>query len=831
MQKLNCSEATFQEQIDNLKHTRDIGIYLDALLMLQNKYLIILSTKDNPGRYISDENLKKIHKLGFDKLTRNLWHMYIGVSNKSNIIFNECGKKAEEPVEYCGNIDGQVLKIKSMSWRNGNISQILVNGIEYSLNNRGLNFVVFDFEIGKVIDSTTYDSHNAITTLYHRNLNIDEAYFDNHFFLPQKYQEWWRDTFRKSYFSNRKLNTTEVENGIIEPLKIINGVGHGGVCDSNFNFIAGHSSYCKDKLPPQRFVYDCYKVSEEELELSDETVVFGGVIYNHPGHLILDSIDERLWWLVENYDEQIKIAVVVTKSISNERANFIQEFIDVFGIPKDNLIVVENPTKFKKIIVPDPSEQSFRTNSFYEYTNENIYFFKEMLKRVKPSQYKKIYLTKSKSKRIKTLGEEYFIDFFKNKGFEIIDPEDYTIKEKAELMSGADEVVAMSGSNINFTVFCKPTTKVTELARVDSFVYADQVKTNAVSNISDMYVVNVGCGFLHKDFVFGLQFLSVTNDFARYAKEVYGEELDITPEEAFKKNVYEYLVSSIEYYSDPEKFNFIKNQKMITILQNLSEILLGKEFDTSRLDLTTNEDKLRGQVKQLAADLDSSKKRVSELENADIYKAAQLLETTNRKLEMQVAELHNAMQNMQNLQVKVDNLSEKNVELIRKNDELTNNNVQLTKNNNELTSKNAELTRKNDEITNKNAELIRKNDEITNKNTELTNKNADLTRKNDELINKNSELTLKNFDTEKSLIQTNHNFEIQSESYKHLQEERDNLLAQLKKIQSENTDLKSERFQLQEQIIDFQQSRSWKITKPLRSIAWFFRRIFGKNKY
>ena len=104
---------------------------------------------------------------------------------------------------------------------------------------------------------------------------------------------------------------------------------------------------------------------------------------------------------------------------------------------------------------------------------------------------------------------------------------------------------------------------------------------------------------------------------------------------------------------------------MLTILQNMSEVFLGKEFDTSKLDLTTNEDVLNNRVKHLSAELDRSKKRIIELENSDIYKAAKLIEATNTKLEKQIAELGEEMHNMRDLQTRVDELSVKNAELER----------------------------------------------------------------------------------------------------------------------------------------------------------------------
>lgn len=44
----------------------------------------------------------------------------------------------------------------------GNVSNIKVNNVEYSVNHRGLNIVVYDKRIGKIVDSVCFDTHNGL---------------------------------------------------------------------------------------------------------------------------------------------------------------------------------------------------------------------------------------------------------------------------------------------------------------------------------------------------------------------------------------------------------------------------------------------------------------------------------------------------------------------------------------------------------------------------------------------------------------------------------------------------------------------------------------------
>lgn len=56
--------------------------------------------------------------------------------------------------------------MKSGGYEHGNTSSIMINGIEYSKNRRGLNFVVFDENRMKVIDQVSFDTCAEDNTAY-----------------------------------------------------------------------------------------------------------------------------------------------------------------------------------------------------------------------------------------------------------------------------------------------------------------------------------------------------------------------------------------------------------------------------------------------------------------------------------------------------------------------------------------------------------------------------------------------------------------------------------------------------------------------------------------
>ena len=600
----NSTVMSIDKCLDDLKYTRNFDLYLDMLNVLKDRYLIILSIKDTQGSKISESVIQKIKKLGFINYVAGPRRMYIGIANKGNIVFDCAADKPEMPVSFSGEIENIKLFVSSKSWLTGNAAEIIIDGVDWSLNERGFNFVVYDCEKLETADVSTCDSFLGKPTFFHRNLYLSDRYFDSHIYMPEKYMTSITQTMKRSYFSNRKLTVQEVERGIFLPNANVGGKAYGGICDENFNFIAGHQVFSPEN-GYTRHINGSYSVQAKDIDYIDETVLYGGTMINHPGHLITECFASRIWWFVKNTDSDLKIAVATIwdndLTRSSEYKNFVEQYLNVFGISEERIVFIKKPTQFKKIIIPDQSAVPLTQYYPYEFTTEYAQVFEHIKKQLSPAKYKKIYLTKKQADKKNIIGEDYFIDFYKKRGFEIINPEDYTIKEIAELMYGADEVAALEGTNCNFAIFCKPTVKLTLLARMYYYYEFCQQLINESVGIKEIYLVNISGNFINRTFALGLTLLSVTEEFKKYVKDVFNETVDITPEESFNNCLYEYLTYFPEYYSDTRMFNKIKNLKMLDILKGMSEVFLRKEFDTSNLDLSTNESDLQKQVKNLTA--------------------------------------------------------------------------------------------------------------------------------------------------------------------------------------------------------------------------------------
>ena len=412
----NASSGNMIADIEELKFTRDFGLYLDTLNLLKKKYLIIFCLKNTSGQNFSEETVEKIRRLGFSNFSTRSDMKYMGILCDGSAVSDKISEVHELPLNFKRNFLNTEIRVSFVEGE----AEIEIDGRDQSLDDKGLNIAVYDCIKSEIIDVSCYDASETNPTFFHRNFYYDEQYINTHIYMPESYKDNVTLHLRRSYFSNRKLSVREVERGIFLPIKGIIEIdkyfnevetykAYGGICDENLNFIAGHQLFNPKSIDTDgRHILDSYEVAPEDITYMDETVLYGGTLTEHPGHLITECFADRLWWLVQNADSDIKIAIEIIwakTAWANSYNSFVAEFFDIFGISKERLIVVEKPTQFKKIIIPDQSAIPLNYCFPYEFTSEYIKPFQHITKQLTPGKYKKIYLTKAKKSLKSGVGE------------------------------------------------------------------------------------------------------------------------------------------------------------------------------------------------------------------------------------------------------------------------------------------------------------------------------------------------------------------------------------------------------------------------------------------
>ena len=140
--------------------TTSLNNYISKQIDLERQ-IVVISTKNQASEYIHKFYMKT--KLGI-QLNVNHSESYVCIIDRLNKYVVE--KTDKNDACLCYSISG--LEIRCDSNFTQNKSSIIINGVEYSKNRRGLNFVIIDRKTKKIISSfwcDTYADENLLITL------------------------------------------------------------------------------------------------------------------------------------------------------------------------------------------------------------------------------------------------------------------------------------------------------------------------------------------------------------------------------------------------------------------------------------------------------------------------------------------------------------------------------------------------------------------------------------------------------------------------------------------------------------------------------------------
>lgn len=158
-------KETFYRQ--TLKGMRDMIIlsqcmslddYLNALMNLDySDTSVFISVKDEASTNLTYNEVWQMNELGLSAELKNKFrYSYIG-------IFGEAGIHellGEEQLYYTGAIgEDTIYSVMSSGGNVGNQASIMINGIEMAQNGRGINIVVYNSILDKVISSVYFDTY------------------------------------------------------------------------------------------------------------------------------------------------------------------------------------------------------------------------------------------------------------------------------------------------------------------------------------------------------------------------------------------------------------------------------------------------------------------------------------------------------------------------------------------------------------------------------------------------------------------------------------------------------------------------------------------------
>ncbi len=148
---------TLGDDIIKLCSINKIYDYFRQLRTLSN-CVVCVTVKGTAGMFFNQVLQKLFFTLGLgENLVKQLWSGYVGVVKSGITLFDERAEK-NKGTEYIEDIDFAHFCVRSMPANGGDLSEIIINGIDYSLNLRGLNIAVYDLDTQRVVDSVAFDT-------------------------------------------------------------------------------------------------------------------------------------------------------------------------------------------------------------------------------------------------------------------------------------------------------------------------------------------------------------------------------------------------------------------------------------------------------------------------------------------------------------------------------------------------------------------------------------------------------------------------------------------------------------------------------------------------
>ena len=354
----------------------------------------------------------------------------------------------------------------------------------------------------------------------------------------------------------------------------------GGICDRDGNFIAGSVS------AKRRFCsHSAYKVKDDEISRIDEIVVFGGVFYHHFGVMMLLSLT-RFWWITENQETPHRIAFLLEPGDSPLARSNLDTVLELLNIPKEKILVVDRPTEFSEVIIPEESFFEKFDGVNRKYIEVFNYIRDKIISTYGPVGVEKLYLSRSRYHKgnqiCDGINEEYYEQFYKRRGYTVIHPQELSIKEQIRYIASAKEIVSTYGTLAHLvSLFSSCGAKQTMLLRtqyIDDWFYA-QAAILSLKEI-DWYIVEAA----HNPYPSshdGGAFLYCPTDYFRAfldAEEItYDEgELETT---LTNDDIKRYMIRWLEAFSLPGNFARLHKPEMFPVLQSLYYLFTKKKLD------------------------------------------------------------------------------------------------------------------------------------------------------------------------------------------------------------------------------------------------------------
>lgn len=329
------------------------------------------------------------------------------------------------------------------------------------------------------------------------------------------YAEEWQTKRYKEYAEHNYYNITSptietVTNGIILPAQKYKNEDDltcfkGGVVDENNRFCE-NSKHIHEFGTELGSLKSAYEFDKNKLEIRNEKVIYGGILYKHFGHFLIEGTS-RLWCAVSS-EEKLPVAFILEDNKTIAPQNL--QFLEYLGITGDRLLLITKPTKFDEVVVP---EQSGVIQGYY--TDKFLLPFQAVTDKIQAKSEDRIYFSRRKFKgSIQLIGEEKLEKVFKDNGYKIIYPEKISLEEQVAYVKGAKEIACVMGTAAHLALFANRGIKSIILERTEH-INREQLLINQAKELN-WFSVSANMNYLPVGHEFSPILMGITENFAEF---------------------------------------------------------------------------------------------------------------------------------------------------------------------------------------------------------------------------------------------------------------------------------------------------------------------------
>ena len=322
-------------------------------------------------------------------------------------------------------------------------------------------------------------------------------------YISKKKQAFLKKRLSKNYILHLNLNYKILKNAYIMTSDFYNGILYSGGIISDNNKFQLSSAWHEGCTFRNRF--ENYNVQSR-----NESVIYIGCLYHIWGHAITDNL-KKIWYLY-NTNQNKKLVYITVNNVP--LPSYVYELFELAGIDLHKAEHITQITKFKEIINPDNSIININEERYF--TKEFTQVINKIKSQVPTKNIGKIYFTRTHLRQNRDIGEVKIEKAFQKKGYTIIAPEEYSIKEQVSMLKGCTAFAATEGSISHSSIFCKPEIEVILLRKVD-YINPYSCFINQMCSLNVTYIDIHHSTLSPKEYPWrGPFYLYITNGLSKY---------------------------------------------------------------------------------------------------------------------------------------------------------------------------------------------------------------------------------------------------------------------------------------------------------------------------